>query len=642
MKAPPATGPTPPAGRAPAGRRVPFRRPSRRGALAAVGSAALWLAAGCGDASSPVPAEPDRGGAAPPAVRNAAPPVAPSPPSVPLPVFVDVADASGLVVTNHTGKPAKKDWIVSAMGGGGVAFDADGDGDMDLLVVDGTMLTAEGDLELHDHMRTRLFRNEGGMRFRDVTAESGIDIRAFGFGGAACDYDGDGDSDVFVACWGFNRLLRNRGDGTFEEVAAAAGVQGDVRDMSTSCAWGDVNGDGIHDLYVANYVDQQKVIDDFRKEGRPGRSAEWRGHKVYVGPAGLPAQLDRLYLGNGDGTFRDVSAASLRDQIPRYAFQPVMTDVDNDGDLDVYVANDTQSNYLWVNDGKGVFTDLAVQAGAATSQENAEQAGMGNDAADLNRDGWIDLTVTNFSHDYNTIYLNRTGGRGRLTFTDSSHALGIAKASWLRLAWGVRMFDYDNDGELDHMSACGHVYGEIDGFEASTGTSFRQACQLLRNSGPPAYKLVDVTESSGPGLALKRVWRGMAFADFDDDGDQDVYVAALNERAALLRNDGGERNAFLRFRLVGKGTQRDPSGARVRVHRPDGKVMLEELHHGASFCSDNDPRLFFGCGALERVPKVEVRWPNGEVQTFADVPTRRAFRVEQGRDELLPEPVKAP
>jgi hypothetical protein len=322
-----------------------------------------------------------------------------------------------------------------------------------------------------------------------------------------------------------------------------------------------------------------------------------------------------------------------------------MSDVDNDGDLDVFVSNDTQSNHMWLNDGAGVFSDVAVQVGCAMSRENAEQACMGTDAADLNRDGWIDLTVTNFSHDYNTIYLNKTarsldrpGAKARLTFTDSSHALGIAQASYARLSWGVRMLDYDNDGELDHVSACGHVYAEIAGYEATTGTSYRQRNQILRNTGPTAYRLEDVTDVSGPAFQLKRVWRGMVFADFDDDGDQDVYVAALNDRAGLFLNEGGDRNAYLRFRLEGKGGQRDPAGARVLVHRPDGRAMLEELHHGATFCGDNDPRLFFGCGAAERMPRVEVRWRDGTVQEFRDVPTRRLYRVVQGRDELLPDP----
>lgn len=603
---------------------------------------ALLFLGACGDKTPPAgagPAPGAKGGA------GGAQPVKPAAEPLVLPTFVDVAEEAGVAVMNHTGKPAQKDWIVSAMGGAGVAFDYDLDGDMDLFVIDGTMLSTEGELIYDDAMRSRLFRNDGKMRFTEVTKEAGIDVQAFGFGGAACDYDDDGDPDLYVCAWGKNRLLRNNGNGTFSDVTDAAGVAGGDWDMSTACAWGDVNGDGVHDLYVANYSDQKKFIDECRAKGLPGRHAKWRDLPVYAGPAGIDGQLDRLYLGNGDGTFRDVSSAHLKDQKALYGFQPVMTDVDNDGDLDIFVANDTQENHLWVNgwkgDPQGVFTDVSYQAGVAVSREMAMQAGMGVDAADVDHDGFIDLGLTHFSHDYNTIYLNRTArSNGVLSFTDSSHALGIAQPSFLRLSWGIGFVDYDLDGEIDHISACGHVYGEIDGFEQKTQTTYAQRCQILRSSGPTSFKLVEVTDKSGPAFQMKRVWRGMVFADFDDDGDQDIWVGALNDKAALFRNDGGNRNDFLRFRLLGNERLRDPSGARVMVKRADGLTAMGELHHGASFCCDNDPRFFFGFGKLpagQSVTQVDVKWPDGSRQTFKDVATRRAYTVKQGEPALFPE-----
>ncbi|MCE9636474.1 MAG: CRTAC1 family protein [Planctomycetes bacterium] len=588
------------------------------------------------------PATPGPAAANPPAgpVAPQAPPAAPAPAaSAPFPEFTDVADAAGFVVTNHTGKPEQKDWIVSAMGGGAIVLDYDSDGDMDVVVVDGTMLDEKGILRYDDAARTRLFRNDGGMKFTDVTKQAGIDIQAFGFGGASCDYDADGHPDFYVCCWGLNHLMHNRGDGTFEDVTAKAGVAGVLRDMSTACSWGDVNGDGIQDLYVANYSDQQTYIDKCQEQGLlNGRNATWREFRVYVGPAGLPGQMDRLYFGNGDGTFREVTETNLLDQRALYSFGNVMTDVDNDGDLDIFVANDTQSNHLWINDGKGVFRDRAVSAAVAMSQDMAEQAGMGVDAGDWNRDGWMDLTVTNFSHDYNTLYLNRTARSGVLAFTDSSNVVGLATASYYRLCWGVGLVDLDLDGWLDYFTACGHVYGEMSGFEKTTGTAYRQRNQVLRNLGPTSWKMQDMTDVAGPGLQVKRVWRGTCFGDFDDDGDTDVYVAALNDRAAILRNDGGNRNAFLRFRLKGKAGLLDPSGARVILSMPDGRFHISELHHGASFLSDNDSRLLFGCGQLASIAQVEIVWPGGAKQTFKNVPTRKAFIVEQGRDELLPDP----
>jgi hypothetical protein len=554
---------------------------------------------------------------------------------------VDVAEESGFLAVNHTGKAEQKDWLVSAMGGGAMAIDYDADGDQDAVVVDGTMLTADGELVYEDAARTRLFRNDGGMKFTDVTKAAGIDLRAFGFGGASCDYDADGFEDFFVACWGRNHLYRNRGDGTFEDVTEKAGVAGDEKDMSTACCFGDVNGDGIQDLYVANYCDQRAFIEHCLSTGRAGRSATWRELKVYVGPSGLAAQKDRLYLGDGKGNFRDVTDTNLLEQRPLYGFQPVMSDLDNDGDLDIFVANDTQTNHMWVNDGKGVFRDRSIETSVAASQDGNEQACMGVDVADLDQDGRLDITITNFSHDYNTIYLNRLK-RGVLTFTDSSNALGIAQASYFRLAWGIGFVDFDNDGWLDHMTACGHVYGEIANFEKTTGTSYRQQCQMLRGTGPTSWKVEDVTDAAGPAFKIRRVWRGTLFADFDDDGDIDIEVAALNDKSALFRNDGGNKNAFLRFRLVGKGGLRDPSGARVTVHRPDGRSQLWEHHNGASFCGDNDPRASFGLGDATSVPKVEISWPGGGKQTFTDVPTRRAFVVEEGVDELRPDPALKP
>ena len=610
--------------------------------------AAVLLAAAltaCERTAAPAPT--DRRPATAPrtaAAREPAAPPSPAPAALEiLPAFRDVADEAGFVAVNHTGMPDQKDWIVSAMGGGVIALDYDSDGDIDVVVVDGTMLTPAGVLEFDDAWRTRLFRNDGAagapMRFIDVTATSGIDLEAFGIGGAACDYDADGHPDFFVACWGPSHLFRNRGDGTFEDVTAKAGVAGDARDMSTACAWGDVDGDGVHDLYVATHVDQRAYIEEQNAAGKGPRITDTRGFQVAGGPLGLVAQRDRLYLGRGDGTFREVTDANLADQKARHGFQPVMTDVDNDGDLDIFVANDLDPNHLWVNDGRGVFRDRAVLAGCGAKTGMVEQAGMGADAGDVNRDGWIDLALTAFSSDQNTVFVNRTGRTHVLTFSDQSQALGVAAPSFHRTSWGVQFADYDNDGWLDHVSACGHIYGEIEGFSASIQSPYRQRCQILHNAGPPTWKFVETTGRAGPAFEIERVWRGAAFGDFDDDGDTDIYVAALNDRAAILRNDGGNRNAFLRFRLTGKAGLRDPSGARVVLTMPDGRKHMSELHHGAAFLSDNDPRLTFGCGQLATISKVEIFWPGvKEPQTFTDVPTRKAYLVEQGKDELRPDP----
>jgi hypothetical protein len=585
---------------------------------------------------------------APDAVKSA--PVAASP-RTPTPTFVDVAKEAGGFAKNHTGKDREKDWIVSGMGGGTIVLDYDQDGWMDFVLVDGTMLTEDGELQYSDDARTRLYHNDGGMHFTDVTAKSGIDLKAFGFGGASCDYDGDGFPDFFVCCWGGNHLFHNRGDGTFEDVTEKAGLRGPPEDMSTACCWGDVNGDGIPDLYVANYLDQRKVIDAFKQDGRKGgRWAVWRTFQVYVGPQGLPAQKDRLYFGQPDGTFKEVTDTNLGPQSPpRYGFQPVMTDVDNDGDLDIYVANDTEPNYLWINDGHGKFVERGVEAGVAYDADVQAQASMGVDVADVNRDGYMDIAVTNFSHNHLTIYENETRTTKVVTFSDKSAQYQVTRPSYLRLQWGVRFFDYDNDGNLDLFVACGHVYGEIDNFQRQTGTGYKERCLLLRGVGPPSNAFENIGDLAagedaadpaviarhgGPAMQMERVWRGAAFADFDNDGDLDVFVTALNDYPALFRNDGGNKNAFLVFRLIGKGRMRDPCGARVTVWLADGRPHMEELHHGASFCCDNDPRLFFGLGAETSAKSVDVRWPNGETQHFENVAARKFYVIEQGKNEL--------
>jgi hypothetical protein len=255
------------------------------------------------------------------------------------------------------------------------------------------------------------------------------------------------------------------------------------------------------------------------------------------------------------------------------------------------------------------------------------------DSADINRDGRLDLFVTHFSHDYNTLYMNRSEN-GLAAFRDQTHQFGIADLSFHRLSWGTRLFDFDCDGELDIFVACGHVYGEVAN-HPETDTSYEQKNLLLRNLGAARrYAFEDVTDRAGTAFQIRRVWRGAAFADFDDDGDLDVCVTALNEKAALYRNDGGNAAGWLRFRLTGKGGLRDPSGARVQLHMPDGRTFIEELHHGASFCSDNDPRLFFGTGAVKVVPRVTVIWPGGQKQEFENVATSKAYRLDQAAGRL--------
>jgi len=542
--------------------------------------------------------------------------------------YVLLPDSCGFGPVNHTGRKTQKDWIAEAKGGGILVLDYDGDGDEDLFFVDGNSIEGEP----YPDAGSRLYRNDGGMRFTDVTEESGIRLNGMGYGGAAADFDNDGDTDIYVCCLGKNHLLRNEGNGKFTDLPDAAGAAGADDDHSTCAAFGDLNGDGWLDLYVANYVDSRRLMEDFRKQGRAGRSCEWRKFKVYCGPQGVPFQKDRLFLSRGDGTFVDATD-HLREQEALPAFQPVMADFDGDGDLDVYVVNDTEPNTLWINDGKGWFTEEAKTTGCAYDASVQKQASMGNDVGDYDNDGLMDMIVTNFSHDHYTLYRNTLGtskprrdGRRTLGFDDVSVKTGISAATFYPLGWAAVFTDYDNDGWADLFFANGHVYGEIDNF-AATGTTNRQTCQLLRNSGGASPVFEDV--SAAAGLDRAEVHRGGTAVDLDDDGDEDLVVSALNGQAYILRNDGGNARPWIRFTLRGKAP-RDPAGATVRVDAAGAPSRTRIVLRGHSFMASPDPRLLFGLAAAKRADLVTVRWPSGKTQEFRDLPAGTSWLLVEG------------
>jgi hypothetical protein len=548
--------------------------------------------------------------------------------------FVDRAAYAGITAENHTGKAERKDFIVEAKGGGAIVIDYDGDGDVDLYIVDGNTYQVDGegnvvDRSTHPDAMNRLYRNHGGWRFTDVTAEAGVGDRSFGFGGTVGDYDNDGDPDMFVCNWGTNILYRNNGDGTFTDVTAEAGVGGDDAYYSTCATFFDADGDGDLDLYVSNY---NRIGDYIREQKGRGRTAHWRGIPVYAGPAGIAPAADLFYVNNGDGTFTDVSATALVDQEARFGFTSVVGDFDRDGDLDLYVANDTHRNFLWVNDGKGIFTDGADRAACAVNRQTIEQAGMGLDSADYDQDGWPDLFVTNFAFDQNTLYRNRTGRQGRLMFEDVTERVGLAQRDFLKVCWGTKFQDLNHDGYLDIFVAAGHVYEQVDLFQDAAGITYAQLPSLYYNLGPKGdYRFRDVTEEvGGPGLAIRKVGRAVCFADFDNDGDVDLYISGLNQRPLLLENrlpKAGKGN-WIMLGLSGKADNRDAIGTRVTVVTPEFRQM-QEMRVAASFIGTNDPRLHWGLGDAETLT-IEVEWFGGGKQTFTEVPANRHYRLSEG------------
>ena len=527
--------------------------------------------------------------------------------------FEEVAARAGVTVLNLSGGP-RKDYLLEIAGNGAAFFDYDNDGDLDLLIANGSTfarLREGGDPMLV------LYENDGGGRFTDVTGRARLSAKGWGMGVCVADFDNDGHQDFYLTAYGPNHLYRNLGDGTFADVTPRAGV-GDAR-WSTGCAFGDYDRDGFVDLYVANYVKQ----DD---QTTPTRGVspfcQFLGMNVLCGPRGLPGEPDVLYRNNGDGTFSDVSqAAGIRDP-GLYGFGVLFTDLDADGWPDIYVANDAAPNFFFHNNRDGTFTESALEAGIALSEEGRAQSGMGLEAGDFNGDGRLDLFITNFSHDHNTLYENL----GDAAFRDSSYSTGVAETSFNSLAWGIAFADLDNDGWQDVYVANGHIYPEIDDFPL--GSTFKQPNQLYRNLGNGRFS--EVSAESSPALQILRSSRGVAAGDYDNDGRLDLIVIELNDRPTLLHNRTANGNHWLRLRLAGSKSNRDAIGARVLVTAA-GRTQVAEVRSGGSYLSHHDLRLHFGLGPAARVERLEIRWPSGDVELLENLAADQFYVVSEGK-----------
>jgi hypothetical protein len=532
--------------------------------------------------------------------------------------LVDVAAQSGVTLLNICGGP-DKDYIVDEVGSGAAWFDYDNDGDLDALIVNGS--TRERLRKGGDPL-VALYRNDGSGRFTDVTAASRLSRRGWGMGACVADYDNDGFDDVYVtALMGPNALFRNNGNGTFTDVTAQAGVGGDGG-WSTGCAFGDYDRDGNVDLYVAHYV-------KFDERTIPKRSAEagctFMTVDVSCGPKGLVGEPDVLYHNNGRGAFTDVTrTAGIKDP-GYYGFGVLFTDLDNDGWPDIFVANDSTPNFLFHNNRNGTFTETGLVSGVAVSGDGREQAGMGVDAGDINGDGYLDLVVTHFSHDYTTVYENSAQG----VFTDVSYRSGVAIGAGRYLGWGVGFVDVDRDGLLDLFQANGHIYPEVD--RHGLGTRYLQRKQLFQNLGK---RFRDVADEVGGALLLEKSSRGTAFGDYDNDGDVDMLVVNLDDRPTLLRNDTTGGGHWITIALAGTKSNRDAIGARVRV-TAGGRTQISEVRSGGSYLSQNDRRAHFGLGPATRVDRIEIRWPGGAVETATGLAADRFYVAREGQGVRL-------
>ena len=516
-------------------------------------------------------------------------------------LFVDVAAEAGLHRAHRGGTP-EKGYIVEAKGGGLAVLDAEGDGDLDLYWVNGAAL--DDSLGAGN----ALYRNDGDRGFEDVAASAGVEGRGWGMGALAADFDNDGDPDLYVTCLTRNLLFRNEG-GRFTELGTQAGV--DLPLWSTGAGAGDYDLDGDLDLYVSNYV-------DFDPDSVAHLGTRWKGVPAFIGPLGLRPLPDRLYRNEGD-RFTDVSAPSgVSDVAPGYGLGVLFVDLDVDGDADLYVANDSSPNFLFRNDSGGRFSERGLTARASHGAMGNAQAGMGVAAGDYDGDGSPDLLVTNFDDDYNTLYRNRGSG----SFEDVSFAAGLARPGLPFVGFGAAFLDFDRDADLDLFVANGHVYPQID--TSGTNSTYAQADHLFANLSGRFERVLD--QGSDP-FGPPRASRGAAVVDFDDDGDLDLFVANLDDRPALYRNDAPGGN-WLGLRLEGVSCNREAVGARVVV-AAGGRRQVRQSVRGSSFLSSEDPRLHFGLGEATRVDSVTVHWPGGSAQTLTDVPPNQYLAVRQ-------------
>lgn len=538
-----------------------------------------------------------------------------APPEPPAFRFVDRAAEAGLTRVLLAGRP-DKDHLLDSSGGGVAFLDYDRDGRMDVYLVNGWKLDGKRVVE---RGRNALYRGLPGGTFRDVTDEAGVGGEGeWGQGVAVADYDGDGWPDIFVTNFGRNVLYRNLGQGRFENVAAGVGLESPG--WNTGAAFFDADGDGDLDLYVASYIDctLQSVLD-------AKRTLSWRGlESVAVGPFGMKGAPDHFFRNDG-GHFVDATAeAGLTDKALGFGFGVRAADFDGDGKPDLYVANDSDPNYLYRNEGKGVFKEVGTWAGAALDENGAAQASMGIAVGDVDGDGILDLFTTNFSEDFSTLYR----GVGDGLFEDVSKASGVGPATFRPLSWGAAFADLDNDGALDLVVANGHIYPQIDRHSALIG-AYAQRNLLLQNQGRPgAPSFRDASAEAGPGFELLRSSRGLAVGDFDNDGRLDLLISHLDGPPSLLRNEGRE-GSWLTVVLEGKHGEPNPIGASVTV-RAGQHSQWRDVAAGDSFLSTHDPRPHFGLGVIESVEVVDVRWPDGTHTVRRDVDARQFLKVRYG------------
>ena len=546
-------------------------------------------------------------------------------PNAPV-VFEDVTDKTPLANFRHRSGEAAKDYIFETTSGGAAIFDYDGDGRPDIYLVNGSTNAALRGKEKAP--RAALYRNLGNWKFEDVTDKAGVANERFGFSVAVGDYNNDGRPDMYVGNFGVSRLYRNNGDGTFTDVAEKLGVA--RKGWSTGASWGDYDGDGRLDLFVPGYVQIDlnhlpPSPSDVNKAGVGQNFCQFRGVPVMCGPRGLPGEGDTLYHQKADGTFEDVSVkAGVNDPEKYYGFSSAFVHVDDDKLLDLIVVNDSTPKQLYMNKGNGTFEEIGYPSGVALNENGREQAGMGLAVGDYDNDGRVDFHITNFSDDSNVLYHND----GDRNFTDITFQVGLGEVSIPFLGWGTSFIDYDNDGWQDLFVVNGHVYPGADAHQ--WGTSYAQQALLFRNVKGKFERV-----GAPPGNALANAWpgRGLAVGDLDGDGRLDLVINNLDAKPVVLRNVAGTNGHWLGLRLIGDVAKKSPRDAIGSVaYLTTGSLrQRQDVLSGAVYCSQNDMTLHFGLGAATKVDKLEIKWPDGSVETFDAPAIDRVVTITQGK-----------
>jgi len=539
---------------------------------------------------------------------RAQPAIAPSAKAPPV-TFQDVAVQVGIRFQHVNGAAGKK-FLPETMGAGCAFVDYDNDGWLDILLMNGTYWPGNP----RPHRPTpKLYRNEKGLHFTDVTQEVGLEAEMYGMGVAVGDYDNDGWDDLYLTGVGQSRLFHNEAGPKgryFRDVTRHAGVSSPG--WATSATWLDYDRDGLLDLFVCHYVQWTPQTDRFFSlDGI---------HRSYSTPQQYPGETCRLYHNEGGGNFADVTRSAGIYSTRSKALGVVICDFDQDGWPDLVVANDTEPNLLFHNQGDGTFKEVALATGIAMSESGKAKAGMGVDVGDERNNGWDSIVITNFSGEQLTLYRRDSTGH----YLDEAARSGIGSASQLYLGFGTFFFDYDGDGWLDIFVANGHI--QDDAWIRQTGVAYEEPALLLHNTGAGTYR--DVTSEAGNALTQKVVGRGAAWGDYDNDGDPDILMTLNNGPARLLRNDNRTGNHWLRLTLEGRRSNRNAIGARVRV-RVGERQMTQMVKGASSYLSQSDRRLLFGLGKAKRADAIEIQWPSGHVQTLGPMEANRTIVVQE-------------